>query len=210
MYLTFLKAVITGLILSIPFGPVGIYCMEKTMVKGQKKGFVAAMGMVTVDVIYGLIALMFITSVEGYIDKYNLLLQVVVAIFLILIGVKKLLKRVKLQEFEQTSIGLIKDYFKTFFLAAANISGVLTIFFTFTTLKIYSGGKLETAIPVSLGILLGGGTEWFCTTYILSHFTKVLNENTIVKLSKILGGIILIFGVCFFIVSTITIIKQLQ
>ena len=47
---------ITGLILSLPFGPVGIYCMEKTLVEGQKEGYVSSLGMVTVDVIYGLTA----------------------------------------------------------------------------------------------------------------------------------------------------------
>ena len=71
MDLTFFKGVITGLILSLPFGPVGIYCMEKTLVEGQKEGYVSSLGMVTVDVIYGLTALLFINKIDDFIIKYE-------------------------------------------------------------------------------------------------------------------------------------------
>ena len=93
MILTTLKGVITGLILSLPFGPVGIYCMEKTMIEGQKKGYISALGMVTIDIFYGLIALLFITNVEDFIVKYESWLQILVAIFLLFIWWKKFEKR---------------------------------------------------------------------------------------------------------------------
>ena len=63
----FLKGIITGLILSLPFGPVGIYCMEKAMIEGEKKAYVSALGMVTVDIIYGIISFLFISRVECYV-----------------------------------------------------------------------------------------------------------------------------------------------
>ena len=97
-----LKGVITGLILSLPFGPVGIYCMEKTMMEGQKKGYISALGMVTVDIVYGVIALLFMTYVEGFILKYESWLQILVALFLLLVGWKKLEKREKIKKIECT------------------------------------------------------------------------------------------------------------
>ena len=33
-----IKGIIAGFILSLPFGPVGIYCMEVTIVEGRWKG----------------------------------------------------------------------------------------------------------------------------------------------------------------------------
>ena len=45
--------------------------MEKTMIEGQKKGYISALGMVTIDIFYGLIALLFITNVEDFIVKYE-------------------------------------------------------------------------------------------------------------------------------------------
>ena len=87
LILATLKGVITGLILSLPFGPVGIYCMEKTMIEGQKKGYISALGMVTIDIFYGLIALYF-NSCEDIIVRYESMLQIFVAIFLSLLGGK--------------------------------------------------------------------------------------------------------------------------
>ena len=40
----FLKGIITGLILSLPLGPVGIYCMEKAMIEGEKKSVCISVG----------------------------------------------------------------------------------------------------------------------------------------------------------------------
>ena len=190
-----LKGVITGLILSLPFGPVGIYCMEKTMMEGQKKGYISALGMVTVDIIYGVIALLFMTYVEGFILKYESWLQILVALFLLLVGWKKLEKREKIKKIECTPTGMVKDYFTTLFLAIANLSGVFTILVIFTTLKVYSEDVSIVAPFIALGIMLAGATEWFITTYVIAHSTKVLHEDRLIKISQISGGLIFIFGI---------------
>ena len=84
MDLTILKGIITGLILSLPFGPVGIYCMELTVVEGRWKGYITALGMVTIDVVYSAVSLMFLSSVESYIKKYENYLTILIAIFLMI------------------------------------------------------------------------------------------------------------------------------
>lgn len=195
MVLTTLKGVITGLILSLPFGPVGIYCMEKTMMEGHKKGYISALGMVTVDIIYGLTALLFMTYVEDFIVKYESFLQILVAVFLLFVGWKKLEKKVKIKKIECTPTGMIKDYFTTFFIALANLSGIFTILVIFTTLKVYSEEASLVAPFIALGIFLGGSIEWFITTYVIANFTKVLDEKRLIKISQISGGIIFLFGI---------------
>ena len=90
---------------------------------------------------------------------------------------------------------LIKDYFTTFFIALANISSVFTIVVIFTTLKVYVRNDYKVALMAAAGIFVGGATEWFITTYILSHFTKVLDEEKLIKISKLFGFLIFIFGI---------------
>ena len=43
--------------------------------------------------------------------------------------------------------------------------------------------------------MLGGATEWFITTYVIAHSTKVLQEDRLIKISQISGGLIFIFGI---------------
>ena len=221
MDLTFFKGIVTGLLLSIPFGPVGIYCMEKALLKSPKNGYISALGMITVDVIYGITALFFISQVEETIIKYEMYLQILIGIFLIFVGWKKFREQDKIKSLEKrveedeiregvackknnkkscteyatSTQVLIKDYFTTFFIALANISSVLTIVAIFTALKVYVGNSYKVASMACLGIFLGGATEWFITTYILSHFTKVLDEAKLIKISRIFGILIFIFGI---------------
>ena len=84
----------TGLILSLPFGPIGIYCMEKTLVEGEKEGYTSALGMVTIDFVYGLVAFLFINILRDDIEKYGPLLAGVVGAFLISVGTKKFFKKI--------------------------------------------------------------------------------------------------------------------
>ncbi|WP_410207505.1 LysE family translocator [Fusobacterium sp.] len=223
MDLTFFKGIITGLLLSIPFGPVGIYCMEKALLKSPKNGYISALGMITVDVIYGITALFFISQVEETIIKYEMYLQILIGLFLIFVGWKKFREQDKIKGLEKRAEedevhengpcskktlknlgccecsdatgGLVKDYFTTFFIALANISSVLTIVAIFTALKVYVGNSYKVASVACLGIFLGGATEWFITTYILSHFTKVLDEAKLIKISRFFGVLIFLFGI---------------
>ena len=94
MDLTILKGIITGLILSLPFGPVGIYCMELTVVEGRWKGYITALGMVTIDVVYSAVSLMFLSSVESYIKKYENYLTILIAIFLMIISLRKNINKI--------------------------------------------------------------------------------------------------------------------
>lgn len=196
MDLTFFKGIITGLILSIPFGPVGIYCMEKILMKSPKKGYVSALGMITIDVVYGITALLFLSQVEDTIRKYELYLQILIGLFLMVVGWKKVTGTTELKAIDADSNGgLIKDYFTTFFIALANISSVFSIVVIFTALKVYVRGDYMVVVQAVSGIFIGGASEWLMTTCILTHFKKLLNEDKLIKLSKLCSFAIFVFGI---------------
>ena len=89
MDITILKGILMGFILSLPFGPVGIYCMELTIVEGRWKGYITALGMVTIDVVYSAVALLFLSGVKDYVVKYENYLSLFIGIFLMIISLKK-------------------------------------------------------------------------------------------------------------------------
>lgn len=192
----FLFGIITGLILSLPFGPVGIYCMEKAVIKGEKKAFVSATGMVTVDIIYGIISYLFFSKVGKYIYEYQFPLTVLVGIFLTYVGAKKFFCRPELKELETTNFTLLQDYFETFLLAIFNIGSIPVIGTIFTFLKvtkypIYDINILELAT----GIGLGGTALWSFTIYLIHHFKKRVTVEVLIKISKYSGILILILAI---------------
>lgn len=195
--MVFFKGIITGFILSLPFGPVGIYCMEKAIMEGEKKAYISALGMVSVDIMYGIISFLFVQKLEGYIFKYEMPLKILISIFLIFIGSKKFFGKPTVKELEENSFTLVQDYFETFFLAIFNISSIVVIAGIFTMLGVFSSGSTTSISLIELGsgIGLGGSSLWFITIFTIYHFKKRVTLDILLKISKLSGLIILLFGI---------------
>lgn len=191
----FLYGIITGFILSLPFGPVGIYCMEKAVIKGEKKAYISAIGMVTVDIIYGIVSYLFFSKIAKYIDEYQFPLTVLVSLFLVYAGAKKFFCKPELKELETTNFTLLQDYFETFLLAVFNIGSIPVIGAIFTFLKVTTLPINDiNIIELATGIGLGGASLWAFTIYLIHHFKKKVTVDVLVRISKYSGLLILILA----------------
>ena len=197
MDLTILKGIITGLILSLPFGPVGIYCMELTVVEGRWKGYITALGMVTIDVVYSAVSLMFLSSVESYIKKYENYLTILIAIFLMIISLRKIINKIELKEINVDFKSMLQNYLTGMGFAIVNISSIFVISTLFTMMKVLDDGGLSKALQVLIGVGAGGGALWFTTTFIISHFRNLFGKEKLVKLIKVANIAIFILAVIF-------------
>ena len=197
MDLTILKGIITGLILSLPFGPVGIYCMELTVLEGRWKGYITALGMVTIDVVYSAVSLMFLSSVESYIKKYENYLTILIAIFLMIISLRKIINKIELKEINLDFKSMLQNYLTGVGFAIVNISSIFVISTLFTMMKVLDDGGLSKALQVLIGVGAGGGTLWFTTTFIISHFRNLFGKEKLVKLIKVANIAIFILAVIF-------------
>ena len=197
MDLTILKGIITGLILSLPFGPVGIYCMELTVVEGRWKGYITALGMVTIDVVYSAVSLMFLSSVESYIKKYENYLTILIAIFLMIISLRKIINKIELKEINLDFKSMLQNYLTGMGFAIVNISSIFVISTLFTMMKVLDDGGLSKALQVLIGVGAGGGALWFTTTFIISHFRNLFGKEKLVKLIKVANIAIFILAVIF-------------
>ncbi len=52
----FLKGIIAGLGASIPLGPIGVLCIQKTINRGRASGFLSGMGAASADTIFAAFA----------------------------------------------------------------------------------------------------------------------------------------------------------
>ncbi len=197
MDLTILKGIITGLILSLPFGPVGIYCMELTVLEGRWKGYITALGMVTIDVVYSAVSLMFLSSVESYIKKYENYLTILIAIFLMIISLRKIINKIELKEINVDFKSMLQNYLTGVGFAIVNISSIFVISTLFTMMKVLDDGGLSKALQVLIGVGAGGGALWFTTTFIISHFRNLFGKEKLVKLIKVANIAIFILAVIF-------------
>ena len=193
MNITFFKGIATGIILSLPFGPVGLYCMEKTLTEGKKDGFSTALGMVTSDVVYGLIAFFFINQAEEFILRYELFFKGLVGLCLVILGIKKLRTSVVIKKPTKINKYNIQNYFSGFFLSVINVTGIVTIIFIYTLLSVV--GDADNYLLLAGGIGTAGVISWFINVQVLTYFKRFVTDDLLIKLSKISSFIILTFGI---------------
>ena len=205
MDITILKGILMGFILSLPFGPVGIYCMELTIVEGRWKGYITALGMVTIDVVYSAIALLFLSSVKEYVIKYESWLSLFIGLFLMIVSSKKLLRKIELKELNVDFKSMLQNYLTGVGFAIVNISTILIIATVFTLLKVLDDTTTVTtmiSIEALLGVGLGGAGLWFFTTYLISHCRKLFGKEKLIKIIKLTNAVIFILA-SFIIIYTI-------
>ena len=191
---TILKGILTGLILSLPFGPVGVYCMELTIVEGRWKGYITALGMVTMDMVYSAVALLFLSSVKEYVEKYETYFSLFIGIFLMVISLKKLLKKIELKELNVDFKSMLQNYITGVGFAIVKISTMLVIATVFAFLRILDDATTLSSLEIIIGVGLGGSGLWFSTTYIISHFRRLFGKEKLIKIIKFANGIIFILA----------------
>jgi len=190
-----LDGIICGIVLSLPFGPLAIYCMEKTLSEGRYKGFVSSLGMITTDVIYGLIALFGFSYVEGLLHSYQVEIKIVSGILIFILGYKIFRDRKGIKNLvEKDHYGYIKSYMTTILVALANPLSIFTFIALYALLGI-STAEEAISLRLSLGIIIGGATQWFLITWGLSHYRKKITLKTLETLRHYASVIIMLGGV---------------
>lgn len=190
-----LDGVVCGMVLSLPFGPLAIYCMEKTLSEGRYKGFISSMGMITVDVFYSLIALFGFRYVERLLRSYQGKIEVVSGLLILSLGYKIFRNRKQIENIvEEDHFGYIKSYATTILVAFANPLSIFTLMALYTMLGV-STGVSNVSIKIALGVLVGGGTQWFIITGLLSRFRKKITLQTLETVRHYASILIMLGGV---------------
>lgn len=83
-----LKGVLLGLAIAAPLGPIGIYCIQKTLSSGSKSGLFSGLGAATADAVYGSIAGLSLSSFISYLLGYKVLFQGLGGLFICYLGIR--------------------------------------------------------------------------------------------------------------------------
>ena len=207
---TIFKGMIMGFILSLPFGPVGIYCMELTIIEGRWKGYITALGMVTIDMVYSTVALLFLSGVKEYIERYENYLSLIIGLFLLVVSLRKLLTKIELKDINVDFKSMLQNYLTGAGFAIVNISSILVIATVFTVLKVLDDGNTSpptTYMEAILGVGIGGTSLWFLTTYVMSHFRRLFGKEKLIKIIKVANVIIFILALAIIVYSVKKIIN---
>ena len=201
----FYQGIIIGVLVSMPMGPMGILCIQRTLAKGRWSGFISGLGAAFSDLLYAVATSLFIGLVVNFVEAHQRPLQIFGSIIIIVFGyyifrsnpVKSLQRN---PDARQT---LIQDFVTAFLLTFSNVLIVFLFIGLYTQLGfVLPEHSLEMTIIGLAGIFLGAVFWWFFITFVVSLMRHWFNIRGLKIFNRIVGAVIISIAV-FSLVSSI-------
>lgn len=191
-----LRGVLAGLAISIPVGPVNIFCIQRTLLKGRMMGIAAGLGAAAADTIYGSIAGFSISMVISFLVRELFWIRLVGGALLIGIGVWYYFKTPKsLAEERAEKDTPHSDFAAAFLLTLTNPTTVLSFLAVLAGLHLEEGRPWYQTLFVVAGIFAGAMIWWVALALGANHFRDRVNDRAVLWMNRVAGLAIGGFGV---------------
>lgn len=202
MLITLIKGFIVGLGASIPLGPLGILCVQKTLSKGRSAGLITGLGAAVSDTLYAAISLLGLAFMQNLITENRTWVMLIGGAIIILIGIKVYLSNpIKQIHQKEESSRHFADFFEAFFMTISNPGAIFLILGLFTAVGINTTGYKITdyAVPTILwGVFMGAVTWWFILSGTINRFRRRFRIKQLIMFNKISGIVIAVLGIITF------------
>ncbi|WP_241680195.1 LysE family translocator [Metabacillus mangrovi] len=177
---------LTGLAIAAPVGPIGVLCIQRTLLYGRKAGFLTGLGAASADAVYGTAAALGLSVISAYMLTYGFWLQVAGALFLTYIGCRSLFLHSS-----AASAGPVPPrggYGSGFLLTMANPLTILS--FTALLGAFGSAGNGLSSFLLVAGVFAGSAIWWAILSSAAGWFRNRLAERHSPLISRISGAIL--------------------
>lgn len=192
----FLQGIIIGLFISLPMGPVGVLCIQRTLQQSRLSGFVSGLGAAAADTLFAGIAGLGMTMVSDFFQEQRQYIMLIGAVILIVLGLRMFFRNTMKQAraFKNKESNLISDFISVFFLTLTNPITILFYGVVFASFGMVQENLMSLG-TVLLGIFCGAISIWFGLSTLVNVFRKHFRLRIIFYINKIAGIIIILFGI---------------
>ena len=198
MLVTLLKGFIVGLGASIPVGPLGVLCVQKTLSKGRNSGLFTGLGASVSDTFYAGLSLIGLSFVENLINENRAIVMLVGGIIIALIGLKVYTTN-PIKQIRQKSSNKrhLEDFVEALVMTITNPGAIFLILGLFAAVGINSSDNAGniSIITTLWGVFLGTATWWFILTTTINVFRKKFRLKQLMMINRIAGIIIAVLGI---------------
>ena len=192
-----IKGILIGLCISVPLGPIGMLCIQRTFNRGPKYGMITGLGATVSDLIYTIITLFFLSFVIDFIEIHKFAIQltgsILVGVFGYYIFKSNPMTQPKTNETKTHS--LFGDFMSAFGLTFSNPLILFVLIALFARFEFISTSTtLFVSICGIIAIMTGALIWWGLITYIITHFKNKLNMRELKIINQVTGIIIILIG----------------
>lgn len=197
-----IKGFIVGIGASVPLGPLGVLCVQKTLSKGRNSGFITGLGAAISDTFFAAIAVMGLAYIQHFVNSYENYVLLIGGLVVMLIGVKVFftnpVKQIRMPK--GSSKKHLTDFFYAIAMTITNPGSAFLILgmFAFVGLEINSGSAGRIISATLGGVFLGASFWWYILSTSISTFRNRFRLRQLFMINRISGIIIMALGLISF------------
>lgn len=198
MLITLLKGFIVGLGASIPLGPLGVLCVQKTLSKGRNSGFITGLGASFSDTLYAAISLLGLAFIENLIDKNRDIVMIIGGAIIIYIGIRIFLTNpIKQIRQKNTNKKHIQDFIEAFLMTVTNPGAIFLILGLLAAVGInINDSQVRPSVTIILlGVFSGSVVWWFTLSTGINLFRKKFRIRQLMMINRVSGAIMGVLGI---------------
>jgi threonine/homoserine/homoserine lactone efflux protein len=191
----FLKGIAVGVAIAAPLGPVGILCIQRSLVRGVFYGLASGLGAALADAMFGAIAAFGIGFVADFMTRERYWLQLAGATLLLVMGTHTVLAKWRPRGPRLEANDLLHDWATTFALTITNPITLFSLGAVFVAVGITQGTEtFEGAAAVVAGVLTGSALWWTVLASGVSLWRDRLSSDYLRRIHSASGIVMLALG----------------
>lgn len=194
---TIIKGIIIGLFISVPLGPIGMLCVQRTLNRGRKHGIATGLGATMSDLIYTIVALFFVGFVVDFLEEKKIFIQIIGGLIVVFFGIFIYRSNPTRQPIptQNNNSSIMSDFFSSFVLTLSNPLILLILIALFARFEFLDEETTTFNLVTGILSILGGAYLWWNTlTFFVGKFKNKLSYSGIKLLNRIIGIVIIAIG----------------
>ncbi|MBP7804779.1 MAG: LysE family transporter [Candidatus Pacebacteria bacterium] len=200
MILALVIAILAGLYIALPTGPVGAFAIKRGLRFGFRAGFFVGLGSTTAQILIASLIMFAYSYVAKFFAAHEIVITFIDGIILMLLGFAALRKKSK-EEGKEESETQTKEFSAGFLLTITNPNHIAT----YTMILGFVGKYFTTTqkyIMFIFGVVIGGVLMWFLVSKIISHFRQFISERNRSRIIHFIAYLLIACGFLFTIFAT--------
>lgn len=192
----FLQGMVIGVLVSIPMGPIGVLCVQRTLQNGRQSGLISGFGAATADSFFAAIAGFGLSIIANFFAANQFYIMLIGAVVLLYFGFKLFFTNTIKQARKQQRIkqnNFFTDFISVFFLTLSNPVTIIFFGVVFAGLGIVKSNPDLLFILIA-GIFAGAVSWWLILSSLVNMFRKYFRLRILFYINKFAGVLIIAFG----------------
>jgi threonine/homoserine/homoserine lactone efflux protein len=188
-----LPAMALGLCVAIPFGPIGLMCVQRTLAFGVWFGIASGMGAATAHGIFSCLAAVSATVLAQMALALHTPLRIIGGIVLVLMGLRTILMSTPTAH-GATCGDLFSAYTSTLLIAVANPMTILPYLGVASALEAGKPLIMDHALATLIGVMLGSASWYLVLALSTNAMFRNLQSAALNRLNGLAGILLMALG----------------